>query len=207
MRSFFFFCSLSIDLSTSLPSEPFRACLFPSSLPPLHEWHHVAGCSHSDKLTMHACMYTYMHAYMHAYIHTYIIHTYIHTYMHACMHACIHAYIHWTTPCAFTPTHHASTPPQKNNPLAPSRNAPAPPSGGFKCPWKKKEGQEEGNGKAGGGGVKNIINRLGGGAGAAAADGAGEDEVVVCCQRTRACARVLARCCALLPFLGFVCLR
>ena len=55
------------------------------------------------------------------------------------------------------------------------RAAPAPPSGGFKCPWKKKEEQED-SGKSGGG-VKNIINRLGGGGGAAAADGATENEV------------------------------
>ena len=76
-----------------------------------------------------------------------------------------------------------------------SRNAPAPPSGGFKCPWKKNEEQEEAAGKAKGGGVKNIINRLGGGAGAAAADGAGENEVAVC---LRACARARARARALL---------
>ena len=54
---------------------------------------------------------------------------------------------------------------------------PAPPSGGFKCPWKKKEEREEGGGSGGGGGVKKILNRLGGGGGSADADGAAEAEV------------------------------
>ena len=56
------------------------------------------------------------------------------------------------------------------------RNAPAPPSGGFKCPWKKKEEEEQGGTGKGaggkGGGVSKIVNRLSGGAGSAAADGA-----------------------------------
>ncbi len=67
-------------------------------------------------------------------------------------------------------------------------SAAAPPSAGFKCPWKKKEDQEqeaEGRGGGGGGGggggkggsVNKIVNRLGGGAGAAAADGAEEVEL------------------------------
>jgi len=63
-------------------------------------------------------------------------------------------------------------------------SAAAPPSAGFKCPWKKKEDQEQeaaGRGGGGGGGkggsVNKIVNRLGGGAGAAAADGAEEEEL------------------------------
>ena len=63
-------------------------------------------------------------------------------------------------------------------------SAAAPPSAGFKCPWKKKEDQEQEAAGRGGGGVggkggsvNKIVKRLGGGAGAAAADGAEEEEL------------------------------